>query len=187
MSHPPEWVVKGATRYADFNSYKELLRPYKSGSLFNVSDPDTVKFVKPIHQVHQLKELLQGPRDELVCITGTRTEAMPFFLTHSISERFATLRRGKPFTWVSLRHDHMPFFDSSDTLLQLAKHSAIVFYNVLPDSSMYRIEKLKDCLDITAKHGIMRFVVLGGAEPVQFCIDRLRAKPQCALYIESNQ
>lgn len=173
-NNPPKWAVVGSTKFK-LNDYIPLLRSYK-----------TTKRITPSFQANQLKELLQGPRDELVCISGTKTEAMPYYMACSISDKYAQKINARALTWVSLRSAHMPFLDDKDERLVKASCSAIVFYNILPDSSIYRIEKLKDCLDIAASKGIMRIIVLGGMPPYEFCVERLRVKPACGIYLESN-
>lgn len=170
---PPLWAVEGSKRFQKLDDYVPLLRPYAA-----------TKKVTPRFQAFQIKEMLEGPRDELVCISGTKTEAVPFFFMCSLMRKMQ--KKGyQNFTWVSMRHTNMGIFND-DSLFLSAKHAAFVFTNVLPDSSQYRIEKLKDALDIAGQKGIMRIVLVGGSDPYKFCVERLRLAPTCGIYLESN-
>ncbi len=173
----PKWAEIGAGRIP-LKDYVQFLRPYKA-----VNSKNEKVTVKPSFQTHALKELLEGPRNEFVCIAGTKTETMPAYLATTVLKKYEKQRH--QVNWIPMRVGRMPLLDESDIYFD-SKFEAAVFYNILPDASIYRIEKLRDCLDLMAYRGIMRIIVVAGMDPYAFCVERLRINPDCGIYIESN-
>lgn len=132
-----------------------------------------------------LDELMEFmPRNEFVCIAGTKTESTARRLAVTLWETAEKNKMGC--AWLSMRFNGTPFIDERDELL-MYKTRMVVFSGVLPDSSIQRIEKLRDALEEAERERMMRVLILGGMDPYSFCVDRLRIAPTSAFYLQSNR
>ena len=132
-----------------------------------------------------LNELIDTmSRREFVCISGTKTETTARRLAVTLWDNAAKNKINS--AWLSMRFNGSPFIDEREELLAYNTRM-VVISGILPDSSIQRIEKLRDALDQAEHDRIMRVLILGGMDPYAFCVDRLRIAPTSAFYLKSNR
>jgi len=153
--------------------------------LFRAFDGPTKQATRR-YQENALGELMEDmSRDEFVCISGTKTETTARRLAVTLWNH-ATKKKKMQCAWLSVRYNGTPFIDEREELVSYQTRM-VIFSGVLPDSSIQRIEKLRDALEEAEGARMMRVLILGGMEPYDFCATRLRIAPTRAFYLESNR
>lgn len=167
----PKWVLDNRL---DLKDAQDLFTPFKS---------DKDKQISTDHQRGQLKELLKMPSNELVCISGTLTDTLPRLMAASILAHLYT-KQGLGVYWVPV-YSSIHFEDTLSSY-EFEKVKAVVISNILPDSSISRIEKVKDLISQLRDMNKLAIIVTAGIEPYCFCVTRLRTAPNYAFHIKSS-
>lgn len=171
----PDHVLRLAM---SLKTFPTLMRSYEG--------PDG-RVISKKNQTGQLSELSKDMRcGEFVCIAGTKTETSAKRLAARLWQISANQSKPLRTAWFSFYYHGTPIIDDRPYLRE-RRINAVFLTNILPDSSIQRIEKLKDALDMAAQMNLTRILLIGGAEPYKFCVERLRLAPAYAFYLESTR